>query len=57
MRVLHEDTHNTAEGAAAAPLAALIQESERQRGRRVGLILTGANIDRAVYAGILMGKD
>lgn len=57
MRVIHEDTHNIAEGAAAAPLAALFQESERQRGRRVGLILTGANIDRAIYAGILAGAD
>jgi threonine dehydratase len=57
MRVLHEDTHNIAEGAAAAPLAALFQEAERQRGRRVGLILTGANIDRAIYAGILAGTD
>lgn len=57
MRAIHEDTHNTAEGAAAAPLAALLQERERQRGRRVGLILTGANIDRAVYAGILAGSD
>jgi threonine dehydratase len=55
VRVFHEDTHNTAEGAAAAPLAALLQESERQRGRRAGLILTGGNIDRALYAEILAG--
>ena len=40
------DTHNLAEGAGAAPLAALLQERERMRGRRVGLILSGANLDR-----------
>ncbi len=57
MRAFHEDTHNIAEGAAAAPLAALLQEGERQRGKRVGLILTGGNIDRGVYAGILAGND
>ncbi len=57
MRAFHEDTHNIAEGAAAAPLAALFQESERQRGKRVGLILTGGNIDRSIYAGILAGAD
>jgi threonine dehydratase len=57
IRAYHEDTHNIAEGAAAAPLAALLQERERQLGKRVGLILTGGNIDRAIYAGILAGAD
>ncbi len=57
MRVFHEDTHNIAEGAAAGPLAALLQEADRQRGRRVGIVLTGGNIDRAIYAGILAGAD
>jgi threonine dehydratase len=53
VRAYHEDTHNLAEGAGAAPLAALLQESERQKGRRVGLVLTGANIDRKLSARIL----
>jgi threonine dehydratase len=53
MRAYHEDTHNLSEGAGAAPLAALLQEKERQRGRRVGLILTGGNIDRKVQAEVL----
>ncbi len=53
MRIYHEDTHNTAEGAGAAGLAALYQERERQRGRRVGVILSGANIDRQQYARVL----
>ena len=41
------DTHNLAEGAGAAPLAALWQERERMHGRNVGLVLSGANLDRA----------
>jgi len=39
------DTHNLAEGAGAAPLAAALQEKSRLRSKRVGLILTGGNID------------
>jgi threonine dehydratase len=42
---LFADTHNLAEGAGAAPLAALLTERERMRGRRVGLILSGGNLD------------
>lgn len=45
IRFYYTDTHNLAEGAGAAPLAALIKERERHRGRRVGLILSGANLD------------
>lgn len=55
MRIYHEDTHNTAEGAGAAGLAALIQERERQQGRKVAVILSGANIDRQRYAQVLAG--
>jgi len=39
------DTHNLAEGAGAAPLAAALQEKAGNRGKRVGLILSGGNID------------
>jgi len=53
IRAYHEDTHNLAEGAGAAPLAALLQERERQHGKRVALILTGGNIDRGLYAEIV----
>ncbi|MNP59798.1 hypothetical protein D3C76_1548240 [compost metagenome] len=53
MCIFHEDTHNTAEGAGAAALAALIQERERQLGARVAVVLSGANIDRQRYAQIL----
>lgn len=53
IRVLHEDTHNLAEGAGAAALAALMQEREINRGRRAAVILSGANIDRQMLAEII----
>ena len=56
MRIFHEDTHNTAEGAGAAGLAALLQERERQQGRKVAVVLSGANIDRERYAQVLAGN-
>jgi threonine dehydratase len=43
------DTHNVAEGAGAAPLAAALQERARLRGRRVGLVLSGGNVDLPVF--------
>jgi threonine dehydratase len=49
------DTHNVAEGAGAAPLAALIQEREEMRGQKVGLILCGGNVDHDVFGRILLG--
>ncbi len=45
IRAYWTDTHNLAEGAGAAALAAAIQEKSRLRGRKVGLILSGGNID------------
>jgi threonine dehydratase len=45
IRAYWTDTHNLAEGAGAAPLAAALQEKHKLRGRRVGLILSGGNID------------
>ena len=50
MRYLFQDTHNAAEGAGAAALAALLQEQERMRGRRVAVVLSGGNVDGAVFA-------
>jgi threonine dehydratase len=51
------DTHNVAEGAGAAPLAALLQERERMRGKKVGLILSGGNVDRGVFAEVLREQE
>lgn len=53
MRAYYEDTHQLTEGAGAAALAALLQERERLAGKRVGLILSGGNIDRPVYLRVL----
>jgi threonine dehydratase len=53
LRAYWTDTHNLAEGAGAAGLAALLQERGRMQGRRVGLILTGGNIDLAVARRVL----
>jgi len=50
---LFADTHNAAEGAAAAPLAALLQERSRMQGRRVAIIHTGGNIDIDLFAATL----
>jgi threonine dehydratase len=50
MQHLFSDTHNVAEGAGAAGLAALLQERSRMEGRRVALILSGGNVDRDVFA-------
>ncbi len=49
MRAYYEDTHQLAEGAGAAALAALLQERDRFAGKRVGVVLSGGNIDRPVY--------
>ena len=46
-------THNIAEGAGAAPLAALFKEREQNAGEKVGLILSGGNADRALYKKVL----
>ncbi|WP_422001392.1 threonine dehydratase [Reyranella sp.] len=53
MRFYYEDTHQLAEGAGAAALAALMQERERMAGKRVGLVLSGGNIDRPLYLRLL----
>lgn len=56
VRIYYTTTHNLAEGAGAAPLAALLKEKDRYAGKRVGLILSGGNIDMAVLARILKGE-
>ena len=53
MRALFTDTHNVAEGAGAAALAAALQERESLRGLCVGLALTGGNVDAPVFSEVL----
>ena len=55
-RIYFDDTHQVAEGAGAAPLAALLQERQRMAGRNVGVIMTGGNIERARFLQILAGR-
>jgi threonine dehydratase len=50
------DTHNIAEGAGAASLAAALAEREKIAGSRVGLVLSGGNVDRATYVSALKAK-
>jgi threonine dehydratase len=53
MRHYFTDTHNIAEGAGALALAALLEEKDAMRGKRVAVILTGGNVDRNVFAPVL----
>lgn len=55
MRIYFRDTHNVAEGAGAASLAALLQERDAMRGKEVGVILSGGNIDADMFATVLQG--
>jgi len=54
MRYLFSDTHNVAEGAGAAALAALSKEREQMRGRRVAVVVSGGNVDREIFGKILL---
>lgn len=47
MRAYFTDTHNAAEGAGAAPLAALLGDEDA--GEKVGLILSGGNADADLF--------
>ena len=50
MRLMYSSTHNVAEGAGAAPLAAALKERGRLAGRKVAVVLSGANVDRDVFS-------
>ena len=53
MRAIYDDTHNVAEGAGAAAVAALLSERQAVAGRRVAVVITGGNVDRDVFARVL----
>ncbi len=55
MRALFDDAHQVAEGAGAAPLAALLADPARA-GRRCAVILSGGNVDRDVYRDVLAAE-
>jgi threonine dehydratase len=56
IRIYYTTTHNLAEGAGAAPLAALLKEKARYAGKRAGLILSGGNIDMPLFVQVLRGE-
>ena len=56
MRIYYDDAHQISEGAGAAPLAALMQDSGRMRGKQVAVILSGGNIERARYLQVMRGE-
>jgi len=55
MRIYFDDTHQIAEGAGAAPLAALLKERGRMAGKNVAVVLSGGNIERARFSQVLAG--
>ncbi len=55
IRAYYSDTHNLAEGAGAAPLAALLQEGAHMQGRKVAVILCGGNIDAGWFLTVMQG--
>lgn len=55
MRAIFEDTHNVAEGAGAAGLAALLKDGARSPGP-AAFVLTGGNVDAPVFARVLAAR-
>ena len=55
MRLVFETTHNAAEGAGAAAVAAAMKEKTDVAGRKVGAILSGGNVDTDDFARALQG--
>lgn len=56
IRHLYTDTHNLAEGAGAASLAALLKDTKTAGYNRVGVVLTGGNIDMDTLVTVLSGQ-
>jgi threonine dehydratase len=56
MLIYYQDTHNLAEGAGAAPLAAALREKHHIAGKTIGIVLTGGNVDREIYTKVLAGE-
>jgi threonine dehydratase len=53
MKIYFTDTHNVAEGAGAAGLAAALKQKNALKGKRVGLVLSGGNVDHDVFSRVL----
>jgi threonine dehydratase len=57
MRALYQDIHNLAEGAGAAGLGGALKEISLLRDKRIGIVLTGGNVDAPVFAKVLAGEQ
>ena len=55
MRLLFATTHNVADGAGAAAAAAAVQRASLVTGKRIGLVMSGGNVDTEVFARVLAG--
>ncbi|MEP3438075.1 MAG: threonine dehydratase [Hoeflea sp.] len=55
IRIYFRCSHNVAEGAGAAPLAALAREKALMKGKRAGVILCGGNIDTGKFITVMQG--
>ncbi len=53
IRAYFQDTHNLAEGAGAAALAGALRNKHNLQGKRIGIILTGGNLDRETFLRVL----
>lgn len=56
MRDIFSMTHNVAEGAGAAAFAAAWRERGTLAGQRVGITITGGNVDSTTFADVLAGR-
>ena len=55
MRDIYLATHNVAEGAGAAAIAAVAKDAGKLSGKRVAAVLCGGNVDSAVFQRVLAG--
>ena len=53
MRLCFSSTHNVAEGAGAATLAAVYKDRPRLKRKQVGCVLSGGNVDRLLMGPVL----
>ena len=55
MAAYYQDTHNLAEGAGASSLAAALKEKSSVVGKRIGVVLSGGNVDRETFVAAVTG--
>jgi len=53
MRIIFDDTHNVAEGAGAAAVAAVLKDRHLLQGKRVAAVVSGGNVDRDTFCRVL----